>query len=223
MIPTLLTHLLLYTSYTTATDVEISHAPLEGLDNSDRGGFQRANNHGETLAWKNDYFTPPKRVNVKKEEDMRRKLENFVVETIEPNEMTLAQALQGKGSGGLGGRMNNFSDDQNSNGLHLNEIETTFVGGSGQCGNMFDIRALQDITVVDMDIHILNDVETVEVFWMAQTFVGKEQSSSAWEEICIGAFGLYCLVCCFKDLIDFVSNVAFLLYFTFRKCARSRL
>lgn len=69
--------------------------------------------------------------------------------------------------------------------VFVNEIETTFLGGSGQCGNMFDMKALEDITIVDMDIHILNTLETVEVYWTDSTYAGKETQPNQWQQICI--------------------------------------
>ena len=69
----------------------------------------------------------------------------------------------------------------------VNEIETTFVGGSGQCGNMFDIVVLQEkLTIVDFDVHLLDDVEQIEVFIKDGSYVGFEQQSSAWNSICAG-------------------------------------
>jgi len=68
----------------------------------------------------------------------------------------------------------------------MNEIETTFAGGSGQCGNMFDVYAFQDLTIVDMDIHILEEEEVVEVFGLLSSFVGHESDAHAWTQLCIG-------------------------------------
>ena len=68
----------------------------------------------------------------------------------------------------------------------MHEIETTFAGGSGQCGNMFDVFAYQDLTIVDMDIHILDEEEVVEVYGISSSFVGHESEPHDWTQLCIG-------------------------------------
>jgi subtilisin-like proprotein convertase family protein len=60
-------------------------------------------------------------------------------------------------------------------------LETTFVGGNGNFGNMFDMNALTDVTLQSFDIHGDNGaVFDVEVYAKAGTYVGFETDPGAW-------------------------------------------
>ena len=78
----------------------------------------------------------------------------------------------------------NGSEDNYNTGVistaNGNELMTTFQDTSGQCGNMFDVVALKDITVIEMDIHAIDTNQTIEVFVREGTFQGAEQEPSRW-------------------------------------------
>ena len=60
-------------------------------------------------------------------------------------------------------------------------LETTFIGGTEQAGNMFDILAFEDILVTGFDIHCsLTSQITVEIFTKPGTHVGFENNCSSW-------------------------------------------
>ena len=67
----------------------------------------------------------------------------------------------------------------------LTKLETTFAGGSGQAGNMFDV-AVPDSSTVDaviisrMDIHTLWEEEEFTIYGKAGSYVGSEMDESAW-------------------------------------------
>ena len=45
---------------------------------------------------------------------------------------------------------------------------------------MFDVVALKDITIVEMDIHAVDNPQTVEIYTREGTFYGAEQSPEKW-------------------------------------------
>ena len=60
-------------------------------------------------------------------------------------------------------------------------LETTFAGGNGNFGNMFDINALTDVTVQSFDIHgDTGATFDVEVYAKSGTYVGSETDPGAW-------------------------------------------
>ena len=60
-------------------------------------------------------------------------------------------------------------------------LTTTFAGGNGQAGNMFDIVATTAVTVTGFDVHIgATTAETVEIYTKAGSHVGFETNASAW-------------------------------------------
>jgi len=60
-------------------------------------------------------------------------------------------------------------------------LETTFVGGNGNFGNMFDMNALTDVTVQSFDINgDTGATFDVEVYAKAGTYVGSETDPGAW-------------------------------------------
>lgn len=63
-------------------------------------------------------------------------------------------------------------------------LETTFIGGTQQAGNMFDILAFEDIVVTGFDIHCnLTSQITVEIYTKPESHVGFEKNCSKWTRI----------------------------------------
>jgi len=64
-------------------------------------------------------------------------------------------------------------------------ITTTFVGGNGQAGNMFDVTTNKRIKVKSFDIHTYSDTSVrVLVFTKKGTYEGFEKVQTAWTKIC---------------------------------------
>ena len=60
-------------------------------------------------------------------------------------------------------------------------LTTTFIGGTEQAGNMFDLLAFEDIIVTGFDIHCSTTSQiTVEVYTKAESYVKYENDCSAW-------------------------------------------
>ena len=61
-------------------------------------------------------------------------------------------------------------------------LTTTFIGGNGFAGNMFDIVPTFDMWITAMDINITAVGETaiVDIFWKDGTCVGYETDATAW-------------------------------------------
>ena len=61
-------------------------------------------------------------------------------------------------------------------------LKTTYAGGTGQSGNMFDVRALKTIVVTGFDIHMFDESEVeVNIYTKVGTFVGSEKNCSEWK------------------------------------------
>lgn len=61
-------------------------------------------------------------------------------------------------------------------------LTTTFASNNGQSGNMFDVVALSDVTINDLDVNLDPGSWTVEVYVVTAgtTFVGNETNAGAW-------------------------------------------
>lgn len=60
-------------------------------------------------------------------------------------------------------------------------LTSTFAGGNGQSGNMFDVAAINDVTIDGMDVHIgSTSTETVEIWTKTGSYVGFTGNASAW-------------------------------------------
>jgi hypothetical protein len=60
-------------------------------------------------------------------------------------------------------------------------LETTYIGGTEQAGNMFDILAFEDIIVTGFDIHCSSKSQvTIEIYTKAESYVGYENQCSKW-------------------------------------------
>ncbi len=60
-------------------------------------------------------------------------------------------------------------------------LTTTFAGGNGHAGNMFDIMAINEITVESFDVNMdTGTTDDVEVWFKTGTFVGSETNPGDW-------------------------------------------
>ncbi len=65
----------------------------------------------------------------------------------------------------------------------LTALETTYFGGVSQAGNMFDIVAINDVRICDLDVHLSSvGPETVAVYAVSAggSFLGNENNPAAW-------------------------------------------
>lgn len=59
-------------------------------------------------------------------------------------------------------------------------ISTTYAGGNGQDGAMFDINTLQDITINDFSINANAGTGDFEVYYKTGSYVGNQGNAGAW-------------------------------------------
>jgi len=59
-------------------------------------------------------------------------------------------------------------------------LDTTYASGNGQSGNMFDVKAEEDIIVTRIDAHIDAGTFDVEVYTTPTTYQGKTTSLAQW-------------------------------------------
>ena len=60
-------------------------------------------------------------------------------------------------------------------------LTTTFAGGNGQNGNMFDVVTNANaLTVTGLDLNLNAGTYTIEVYKKAGTWVGSQSNASAW-------------------------------------------
>jgi hypothetical protein len=65
------------------------------------------------------------------------------------------------------------------------QLTTTFAGGNGQAGNMFEIQVSQDVTVTAFDIHTYASVRVhAYVFYKKGSYIGFEHDRNAWTKVC---------------------------------------
>ncbi|MDC7996311.1 proprotein convertase P-domain-containing protein, partial [Altibacter sp. HG106] len=65
--------------------------------------------------------------------------------------------------------------------MSTNSLTTTFAGGNGQSGNMFDIMAVNDLTVQSFDVSMdAGTTDDVEIYFKTGTWVGFDQDPGAW-------------------------------------------
>lgn len=66
----------------------------------------------------------------------------------------------------------------------LAQLETTYAGGNGQAGNMFDIKALSNIVIREIDIHVGDTSSHVGyVYTKEGSWKGFAKNPEAWSEI----------------------------------------
>lgn len=65
-----------------------------------------------------------------------------------------------------------------------NSLTTTFEGGTGGYGCMFEIRAKNDLVVRSLDVHLAKPSSyDVEIWTKQETYVGFESDDTAWREV----------------------------------------
>lgn len=71
-----------------------------------------------------------------------------------------------------------------ANSTATGSLFTTLIGGNGASGNMFDVTALNTITIDGVEMHFAtaNIVTTVEVWYRVGSFVGFENSNVGWTQ-----------------------------------------
>jgi M6 family metalloprotease-like protein len=68
--------------------------------------------------------------------------------------------------------------------LETQSLVSTFAGGTGQAGNMFDVQAKMDVSITGFDIHIaVEKMVQIEIYTKAATFIGSETECSKWKLI----------------------------------------
>ena len=68
--------------------------------------------------------------------------------------------------------------------LETQSLVSTFTGGTGQAGNMFDVQAKMDLSITGFDLHIAEEKKVqIEIYTKAATFIGSETECSNWELI----------------------------------------
>jgi len=65
-------------------------------------------------------------------------------------------------------------------------LPTTFAGGNSYHGAMFDVEAINDLTVKGFSISAIGDSADIEIFYKAGTYVGSETNIGAW--ISVGSY-----------------------------------
>ncbi len=60
-------------------------------------------------------------------------------------------------------------------------LTTTFVGGNGASGNMFDLEAVNDLTIDSFDVNMgTGNTADVEIYFKTGTWVGSETTPANW-------------------------------------------
>ena len=59
-------------------------------------------------------------------------------------------------------------------------LTTTYIGGNGFHGNMFDVVAKEQVTLTSFDANLATGMHTVDVYYKVGTYVGFESNSGAW-------------------------------------------
>ena len=62
-------------------------------------------------------------------------------------------------------------------------VTTTFAGGNGFLGNMFDITAITSVTITHFDGHMTTGSADWEIWYRPGTFVGHETDSTGWTHL----------------------------------------
>jgi hypothetical protein len=63
----------------------------------------------------------------------------------------------------------------------MGSLTTTYAGGNGQDGNMFDVVAANDVTVTGFDVNCSTaDPETFEVYGKTGSYVGSNATPGDW-------------------------------------------
>jgi hypothetical protein len=62
-------------------------------------------------------------------------------------------------------------------------LTTTFAGGNGSSGNMFDITALSNVTITHFDAHVATGTHTFEIWYRPGSYVGFQNDSTGWTHL----------------------------------------
>ncbi len=60
------------------------------------------------------------------------------------------------------------------------DLTSTFTSNNGQNGNMFDLVALNDITITGFDINMAAGTQTAEIYHRVGGYAGHETTSTSW-------------------------------------------
>ncbi|MCF8368843.1 MAG: PKD domain-containing protein [Bacteroidales bacterium] len=78
----------------------------------------------------------------------------------------------------------NFTGNSNTNitaiGTDAADLITTFTGTNGSNGNMFDIHAINTVTITGFEANLDAGTGDVHVYYKSGTYVGSETNASAW-------------------------------------------
>ncbi|MFT7485869.1 MAG: hypothetical protein ACI9F9_001720 [Candidatus Paceibacteria bacterium] len=69
---------------------------------------------------------------------------------------------------------------------NLDSLTTTFLSDNGQAGNMFDVKALEELHIVALDGNFDPGTISVEVYTTPGTYIGNETNSNAWTLVASG-------------------------------------
>jgi len=73
--------------------------------------------------------------------------------------------------------------ESTSGGGNVAPLTTTFAGGNGFDGNMFDIEAINQVTITSFDGNFLNTSGTAEIWYRVGSYLGFELDSAGWTHI----------------------------------------
>jgi len=61
-----------------------------------------------------------------------------------------------------------------------NSLQTTFSGGNGSNGNMFDIIAINEIIITSFDGNLIAGTRDIHIYYKSGTYAGYESNAAAW-------------------------------------------
>ncbi|MCC7430365.1 T9SS type A sorting domain-containing protein [bacterium] len=65
-------------------------------------------------------------------------------------------------------------------GAQVLDLTTTYVGGNGQSGNMFDVTTLNQVVITGFDCNLAIGTQTIEIYYKTGTIVGFDTTLAAW-------------------------------------------
>jgi immune inhibitor A len=96
--------------------------------------------------------------------------DSFTVELVQNDSTLTTMTIGNTGQGHLNWNINPEINDS---------ITTTFIGGNGHKGNMFDITAINTVTIQGFDIHPDGNTD-IEIYYKSGSFVGFQNNPGAW-------------------------------------------
>ncbi len=79
----------------------------------------------------------------------------------------------------LAGDVNNGNDSIINYTVDNSLLTTTFAGGNSQDGNMFDIVAINNVTITGFDAHPISN-DTIEIYYRTGSYLGFQTTSAGW-------------------------------------------